>query len=277
MNARVFSKEETMSFQSHDHTLNGLLSFPKEPAEEIPGVILLHGFTSDRDEAPIAGREETIFQRVAKQLSGVGYATLRFDFYGHGGSDGRFEELTLDTLIADALAAVAHLASRPGISSDRIALLGQSMGGLVAACAAHRDSQIRAIALWNAPPYPLYTWALALGPETVRTALDDGSVEFAWEDKGSFKLNRTFFDSLIRISPLIEISKFEGPLLTIVGKEDEYIYPQPLMGEAFVHTHPGRHELHTLDTDHTFTVSSRGTELLDRAIHLTMSWLRRVL
>lgn len=277
MRARGFFREETMSFQSHDHTLIGLLSFPKGTAEGIPGVIFLHGFTSDRDEVPIAGSEETMFQRAAKQLSGVGYATLRFDFYGHGESDGRFEELTLDTLIDDASAAVAHLASRPGVASDRIALLGQSLGGLVAACTANRDSRIRAIALWNAPSHPLYSFTMVLGPESMRAALAEGAVEFTWEDKGSFKLNRTFFDSLSRTSPLVEISKFKGSLLAIVGKEDEHIYPQPLMGEAFIHAHPGSHELYTFDADHIFTVSSRGTELLDRAIHLTMDWLRRVL
>jgi len=77
--------------------------------------------------------------RVSNVSLRRGTATLRFDFYGHGESGGRFEKLTLDTLISDALATVAHLSSRPEVASDRIGLLGQSMGGLVAACAAHRD------------------------------------------------------------------------------------------------------------------------------------------
>jgi dienelactone hydrolase len=270
-------KEEIVQFQSQDHTLIGLLSLPKEMEEAIPGVIFLHGFTSDRDESPIAGTDEAMFERAAKDFNAAGTATLRFDFYGHGESGGRFEKLTLDALIADALAAVAHLSSRPEVASDRIGLLGQSMGGLVAACAAHRDSRIRAIALWNPPSHPLYTWAMAMGSGSVHTALTEGSVEFVWDDKGPFKLNRTFFDSLSRTSPLVEISKFKGSLLTIVGREDEYIYPQPHMGEAFVHAHSGRHELHTLDADHTFNISSRGTELLDHAIQTTIAWFRREL
>lgn len=277
MSSRGSFRGETVSFQSQDHTLVGLLSFPKDIAETIPGVIFLHGFTSDRDESPIAGTDEAMFERAAKDFNAAGTATLRFDFYGHGESGGRFEKLTLDALIADALAAVAHLSSRPEVASDRIGLLGQSMGGLVAACAAHRDLRIRSIALWNAPSHPLYSWTMAMGPCSVQTALTEGSVEFAWEDKGPFKLNRAFFDSLTRTSPLVEISKFKGSLLAIVGREDEYIYPQPHMGEAFVHAHPGRHELHTLDADHTFNISSRGTELFDHAIQTTIAWFRREL
>lgn len=277
MHARGSCREETVFFQSPEYTLVGSLAFPKERVEPIPGVVLLHGFTSDRDEAPIAGTGEAMFQRAEKEFNTAGIATLRFDFYGHGKSGGRFEELTLEILIADALAAVAHLSSRPEVASDRIGLLGQSMGGLVAACTAHRDTRIRSLVLWNAPAYPLYTWTLSLGSTAMRSVLHDGSVEFTWEDKGLFKLNRTFFDSLGRTSPLVEISKFDGSLLTIVGRDDETIYPQPLMGETLVHAHPGYHEIHMLDADHIFNVSSQGTELLDRAIHLTMDWLRREL
>jgi hypothetical protein len=270
-------REETVRFKSLGHDLVGLLSLPEENTEAVPGVVFLHGFTSNRDEAPIAGTDETMFQRAANRFNAAGYTTLRFDFYGHGESGSCFEELTLDTLISDALTAVAHLAAHPDVVAERIGLLGQSMGGLTAACAAHRDPRIRSIALWNPPSHPLYTWTMAMGSESVHTALREGSVEFMWDDKGPFKLNRTFFDSLSRTSPLVEISKFKGSVLTIVGRKDEHIYPQPYTGEALVHAHPGCHELHTVDADHTFNVSFRGTELLDHAIQATIAWFRREL
>jgi pimeloyl-ACP methyl ester carboxylesterase len=257
-----------------DKELVGLLSSPDAAQGAAPGVVLLHGFTSDRNEAPIVGTDETMFQRTAKGLTASGYFTFQFDFRGHGESGGRFEEITIDTLVADALAAVECLSAQPGVMADRIGLLGQSMGGLVAACAAHRDHRIRSAVLWNAPSHPLFNWTMLMEPKPIRVALAEGRVEFTWEDKGEFRLRRSFFESLIATSPLIEIMKFDGSLLVIVGSKDEKVCPQPQSGEAFIGAHQAHHELIVLEADHTFSVESKGFELLDRAIQATIDWFR---
>ena len=76
--------------------LHGTLEIPPQSEGPIPGVVLLHGFTSDRCESPISGTDDTLFDRSARGLHGAGFATLRFDFRGHG--DSRFvpfEEIDL--------------------------------------------------------------------------------------------------------------------------------------------------------------------------------------
>ncbi|MFO0765563.1 MAG: alpha/beta hydrolase [Nitrospiraceae bacterium] len=62
-----------------------------------------------------------------------GVATLRFDFFGHGESDGPFRVLTTTIGVDQALAALV-LATRQGYR--RLALVGSSFGGLVSILAA---------------------------------------------------------------------------------------------------------------------------------------------
>ena len=267
--------EERVDFTNNGKELMGVVAHPEITNHTTPGVILLHGFTSNRNESPIVGYKKTMFQRAVAQLVADGFATLRCDFNGHGESGGLFENITIDSLIGDALAAVQFLAELPGIAPDRICLLGQSMGGLVAACIAHRDKRIRAAALWNAPSNPLYTWWSVMGSKRLNNVTKTGMIEFLWENGRVYRLRRTFFDSMITMSPLTEILKFGGPLLVVVGIHDEHVSPQPQMGEAFLCNHTGTHELLMLETDHTFNIGAGETDSLDKAIRKTTEWFKK--
>lgn len=78
-----------------------------------------------------AGRVPT-----ARALNERGHAVLLLDYRGYGGNPGRPSEAGL---VADALAARDHLATRPDVDADRIAYLGESIGSaVVAALAAER-------------------------------------------------------------------------------------------------------------------------------------------
>jgi pimeloyl-ACP methyl ester carboxylesterase len=57
-------------------------------------------------------------------------AFLRFDYFGHGQSDGRFEEGTISRWRGDALAVIDRL------TEGRVVLVGSSMGGWLACLAA---------------------------------------------------------------------------------------------------------------------------------------------
>ena len=69
-------------------TLRGTLVKPQ--TEEFNLVVLMHGFTSNRGVDP-----DQLLYQLAQRFEAEGMATLRFDFNGHGQSDGRFQDMTV--------------------------------------------------------------------------------------------------------------------------------------------------------------------------------------
>ena len=83
-----------------------------------PAVVWLSGFNSD-----MAGAKAQALGRWAQD---GGRACVRFDYFGHGASSGRFAEGTVSRWRSDALTVVDELTRGPVI------LVGSSMGGWIA-------------------------------------------------------------------------------------------------------------------------------------------------
>uniref|UniRef100_A0A9E7ZWI2 Palmitoyl-protein thioesterase ABHD10, mitochondrial n=1 Tax=Bosea sp. NBC_00436 TaxID=2969620 RepID=A0A9E7ZWI2_9HYPH len=87
-------------------------------------VVWLGGFRSDM--------RATKAEALAEWARGAGRACLRFDYGGHGESDGDFGSFTLSDWLGDALAAIESQCHQPPI------LVGSSMGGWIALLAARK-------------------------------------------------------------------------------------------------------------------------------------------
>jgi uncharacterized protein len=83
-------------------------------------------------------------------LTAAGYAVLRVDERGFGGTGGNFPESTYDERSADAVAAVEYLRGRPDIAPAQIGLLGHSGNGSVATLAA-QDTDVAFAVLMAVP------------------------------------------------------------------------------------------------------------------------------
>ncbi len=88
-----------------------------------PGVVFLGGFKSDM------GGTKAMF--LADWAAARGRAFLRFDYSGHGGSGGAFEDGCIGDWLEDAVAVLA-------LTSGRQVLVGSSMGGWIALLLARR-------------------------------------------------------------------------------------------------------------------------------------------
>ena len=91
-------------------------------------VILMHGIFSSKDYNPMPA--------IAKGLAKAGIASIRFDFNGHGTSEGRMQDMTIEKEIADAMVVYDYVKALPYVSE--IGFLGHSQGGVVASMAAGR-------------------------------------------------------------------------------------------------------------------------------------------
>ncbi|MBE0618839.1 MAG: alpha/beta hydrolase [Proteobacteria bacterium] len=80
-----------------------------------PTVVFLGGFTSD-----MTGTKATALEGHCRRR---GRACVRFDYFGHGASAGRFVDATLGRWVEDAVAVV------DGVTRGPVVLVGSSMGG----------------------------------------------------------------------------------------------------------------------------------------------------
>ena len=90
----------------------------RKGAEEAPTLVWFSGYGSD-----MLGTKAEALDEFSRDN---GLTMLRFDYTGHGESDGAFRDGTISRWLADALQAIAHAAPR------RIIIIGSSMGGWLA-------------------------------------------------------------------------------------------------------------------------------------------------
>ncbi len=97
-----------------------------------PAVLFCGGYTSD-----MTGTKAQALERWCR-AEGRGY--VRFDYSGHGSSDGRFEDGSIGAWTDDALAIVDRVAAGPLI------VVGSSMGGWIMLLVARaRPERVRAL------------------------------------------------------------------------------------------------------------------------------------
>ncbi|MGE5602534.1 MAG: alpha/beta hydrolase, partial [Nitrososphaerales archaeon] len=81
----------------------------------VPGVVIAHGFAGSKQ----------LMLGYAYTLAHAGYATILFDFNGHGANGAALDR---DALQANIAAATSTLIAQPEVDRSRLALLGHSMG-----------------------------------------------------------------------------------------------------------------------------------------------------
>ncbi len=121
-----------------------------------PGIVLMHGFASDR----------LGMSSLARRLAASGYAVLTFDSSGHGQNRTPFQRnfARADAFESDYGAAVSFLRGYPHVDGERIAVMGHSMGAGASLDYATRDAGLDAVVLISGG---WMTW----GPHTPRNAL----------------------------------------------------------------------------------------------------------
>lgn len=174
-----------------------------------PTVVWLGGFHSD-----MLGSKAQVLADQA-QAHGGGY--LRFDYFGHGESDGAFEEGTITRWREDALAVIDDLTDGP------LVLVGSSMGGWLACLAAiARPERVKALVL--VAPAPDFTEKLMepdLSDEARAAIARDGRwVRPSDYDDGGYAITRALLEDGARWSILAGPVPIEAPVRVLQGGAD---------------------------------------------------------
>ena len=193
-------------------TLRGVLE--KKAKGPCPLVLMLHGFGGCMDAAPGGW-----FQAWSDALTAAGFATLRFDFNGHGQSDGDFREMTLFNEIEDAAAFLRYAMKLPDVTE--ICLLGHSQGGVVAGMLAGYYHDVVSKLALLAPAASLQTdaqkgecFAVKYDPRHIPEVVPVGP--------GVGGLYYRIAQTL----PIYDVAaQFGGPVLAVIGGQDGVIDP----------------------------------------------------
>lgn len=147
-------KEEKITFSNKTDqvTLAGTLTIP-EGKRTCPAIILISGSgTQDRDETIF---EHKPFLIMADYFTRKGFAVLRFDDRGVGGSGGDHLQATTRINSEDVQSAIDFLCTRKDIKKDQIVLIGHSEGTIIASMVASENPHISGIVLLGAPGLPI--------------------------------------------------------------------------------------------------------------------------
>ena len=109
--------------------------------EELPLVVLCHGFTGNR-------QGDGHFAPLAEDLAAHGIATVQLDFAGCGDSTEPYVNYTLANMAADVDSVIGYMQATYG--TGKTALVGHSMGGRLASLYPQLGQYpVTALALWS--------------------------------------------------------------------------------------------------------------------------------
>lgn len=166
--------------------------FDEEP---LPIVIYLHGYGTSRRS----------FWELARRFVGQNIMAFAFDFRGCGKSQGRTRTQTIADAFVDVLTAYDLVASWADVDSERIGVLGSSLGGYLASMLSAERS-VKSLAL-SAPAIYADDWSgriIAKIPE---------------EELLSFRRE----GDLVNTRAMKAIAAFTGSLLVIRHGHDEQV------------------------------------------------------
>ena len=193
--------------------LHTKLDFPADDRSRYPLVIVAHGLTGHMEEPHI--------QAITKALNENGYATLRVEFYGHGGSGGEFADHTILHWELELMAIIDH-AKQLDFVTD-LYLTGHSQGGVATVLTAALKSDALKAIIPLAPATVVKDMSLAgdfLGTTFDPKHIPEKLLLFGDSEKlisgNYFRVNQTL--------PIQEsASRYKKPVLIVHSDTDEMV------------------------------------------------------
>ena len=203
--------ESSIIFQdSHGNNVSAVITKASDNLNS-PIVVIAHGFASNKNGSS---------KDIAAQLANLGAHSLRFDFYGHGDSDGKFEDVTVSKGADDVLSAINYVSA---LGYSNIHLIGTSYGGACSILAAAKTDKLKSLIL-RSPVSDYYTRELMTKSKEELFAWEKD--EFRIYKSGSGKelrLNSTFLSDMKDLNGFQAARNIIIPTLIVHGNKDESV------------------------------------------------------
>lgn len=177
-----------------------------------PIIILCHGFSTSKNSGT--------YLALKDRLSRHNISTFRFDFYGHGESEGKFEDITISEAVDDILQAIEFLVSE---DFKNIGLMGSSFGGIASIMAASKTNRLFTLALKS--PVSNYT-NNEIETKSEAELLDWKKKGYRYYESGDgrkLRLNYTFYEDFKNNDGYKAAPKIMVPTLIVHGDADEIV------------------------------------------------------
>ena len=253
-----------------EYEIPAIMTSPEGKAV-VPGVILLHGSASHKNEVG------DLYLRLAEQLANNGIASIRIDFAGTGDSPVDYTHYTLKTAVRDAEVALAFLRSQPQVDDHRIGVVGFSQGGLNAQLLLAQQPGIKSFVAWSSVASD------GIGPfadmfETLyMTAKREGQVEqqFAW--RPPLSISYEWFEQVMANQSLSGMAEYTGSVLAIAGSNDTVVPPTAATKLIVASGSDVARAVIIKGADHIFNVLDENANQDEQLLEMTTEWFAEAL
>lgn len=192
---------------SNSNRICGELITPDD-TRKLPCLILGHGFTGNRNERMLVD--------ISRKLAEGGIASIRFDYNGHGESEGAPENVTVAGELSDLRAVLDYARKSECVDASHIFAGGHSVGGLVPIYLYEQvPEQIEGLVLIS-PALSLYhEFVEELTGDRLVSMMNGEPVDF-----GNFRVGRKIIDECSMLNPFETAASMQPEALLIHGKCD---------------------------------------------------------
>lgn len=174
-----------------------------------PIIIMVHGTASSKKTRKILALQQ-IFDKV-------GISSFRFDLYGHGESEGKFEDMTVSEGVDDILQAITYVKQK---GYTQIGLVGSSFGGICSMIAASKTTDLFVLGLICPVSDFEEVERLRRSDEEIKEWKEKGFSYYILNSEEKLKLNYSFFEDIQQNLGYTAAKKITIPTIIVHGDAD---------------------------------------------------------